>query len=610
MRVNRLIFLVCFFFIMLMFSGCGKAKVIDLPKVKNGSMDLSNYDICRKTLQLDGSWEFYWNKLLLENDLRSEKPDAYVKVPNTWNKYTINGEVLPGKGCATYRLHVKTNLSANTMLGLRIYNFSSAYNLFINDRLIASNGKVAASASGEIGNYTPQAVMFNTPSKDFDIIIQVSNFHYARGGFWYTLSMGGPGAIVELDNILIGKEILIIGILLILFLFYLTIYLLRRELKYSLYFALMCFLMAFSLDMVGQFLLLRLFPNINFQLTIFIWYTSSTWVVQALLLFLNELFRSKFSALVIKIYMFGCIVSQILYIATPTDFYTKIGLISNMGGGVGVLASIVIVIIGIKKGQRDGWLNIAGLIVLAVTYIHDILYWTNVINNSFGELIYLGLIFYLLIQMIIQAQRIKMIDESRKSAELSMLQAQIKPHFLYNTLNTIISISRYDMDNSRELLRAFSNYLRRSFDFKDLSQFVPLRNEIELAQAYIEIEKARFEERINVNFELPENIDLKVPKLILQPLIENAVIHGILPKRGNGRIDVHIRQNGKVLFFTVKDDGVGIDRESKTREKNGENRSVGLMNINSRLHRLYGKGLQIKSNSETGTEISWFIQLK
>ena len=139
---------------------------------------------------------------------------------------------------------------------------------------------------------------------------------------------------------------------------------------------------------------------------------------------------------------------------------------------------------------------------------------------------------------------------------------------------------------------------------------MPLRNEIELAQAYIEIEKARFEERINVNFELPENIDLKVPKLILQPLIENAVIHGILPKRGNGRIDVHIRQNGKVLFFTVKDDGVGIDRESKTREKNGENRSVGLMNIDSRLHRLYGKGLQIKSNSETGTEISWFIQLK
>ena len=150
-------------------------------------------------------------------------------------------------------------------------------------------------------------------------------------------------------------------------------------------------------------------------------------------------------------------------------------------------------------------MNVISMIIALAAYTHDILFWTNLIRNDFGEMFYLGLFLFIFIQMVIQAQRIKLFHDNEIAAELSFLQAQIKPHFLYNTLNTFVSISYFDMDKARSLLTDLSHYLRRSFDFKDLSQFVPLKNEIELAKAYVEIEKARFEERLEVTWYIPIN---------------------------------------------------------------------------------------------------------
>jgi len=199
------------------------------------------------------------------------------------------------------------------------------------------------------------------------------------------------------------------------------------------------------------------------------------------------------------------------------------------------------------------------------------------------------------------------VDKSVAS-ELAFLQAQIKPHFLYNAINTFVSISRYDMEQARKLLVGFSNYLRRSFDFKSLSQVVPLKNEIELLEAYLDIEKAQYEERLEVNFEVCDEKEVKVPILMLQPVVENAILHGVLPKRDGGRIEISIKRDGKMLAFTVKDNGVGMEREKLRSVLEHESRSgVGLSNIDGRLKKLYDNGLQINSSPGIGTEVTWFV---
>lgn len=599
-----------FFIMLLLLSGCSTAQKKQIY-AEQGSINLTGWDFDKDGIvMLDGQWELYWKQFLNYEELQEKKPDLYATVPSTWNKYSMDGKSLPGQGYATYRLHIKASLPEDTMMGLRVYAFSSAYKLYINEKLIASNGEIGTKAEDEAGEYKPQAVLFNTPAKEFDIIVQVSNFQYARGGFWYGVSFGTAGGIIGLNDIIMGKEIFLIGALIIISLFYLTVYILRREFKYSLYFSCLCLFMAIALDMVGQYILVRIIPGIVLNTVIFIWYTSTTWVLFFLILYVHELFKSRFSGLVMRIYLGISIVFELVYIFTSPTFYTRFADVSNLIEIAGALCTVIMVAIGIKKGCKDAWLNIASMLIVLVTYIHDILFWTNRIKSSFGEIIYLGLFLFIFLQMVIQAKRIRMYHDHKTAAELSFLQAQIKPHFLYNAINTFISISRYDTEQARELLSSFSNYLRRSFDFKDLSQFVPLKSEIELAKAYVRIEKARFEERLEVYFDACDDLEVKVPMLVLQPVIENAVNHGVLPKPEGGRIEVLIKMEGKLLKFCVKDNGVGMDLEKSTDVlKRGFGSGVGLSNINSRLRKLFGKGLQIKSKPGVGTEVTWCIPI-
>jgi len=213
--------------------------------------------------------------------------------------------------------------------------------------------------------------------------------------------------------------------------------------------------------------------------------------------------------------------------------------------------------------------------------------------------------------MIIQARRMKFYYDNKIAAELAFLQAQIKPHFLFNSLNTFISISYYDIEKARELLTDFSCYLRRSIDFKNLSQFVPLKNEIELSKAYIKLEQARFEERVSVSFNSPEDINVSVPILMLQPIIENAIVHGLLSKLEGGKVGVFIERDGSRVLFRVTDNGVGMNSETISGILQAKSTDcIGLANIQKRLEQLYGSGLKIKSEINKGTEISWTIPLK
>jgi two-component system LytT family sensor kinase len=593
-------------------SGCSPEASSGAPKAARGILDLTGWDFGRQgPIKLDGQWEFYESRFVNDQELPSETPDMYINVPGTWNGYSKAGKILLGQGYGTYRLHVKTRLPADSMLGLRIYPLSSAYRFYIDDKLVANNGNPAASAAEEVGQYQPRTVFFYPPSEEFDIIVHLSNFQYARGGFWYSAFMGGSEEILNLHDAVMGKETFLIGALLMLALFYLAIFILRREFKYALYFSCLCLAMALALDMVGQFILLRFISGLSLQAVIFLWYSSIDWTLFFLVLYVHELFKSRFSGLVMKVYLGVTSLSQLLYIFTPSPFYTRFAFVSDFIGVVGVLGTIVMVAIGIKRGQRDGWLHIFSIVIVLVAYVHDMLFWTNQIDGSFGEIIYIGLFLFIFLQMVIQAQRIRIFHDHKTAAEFSFLQAQIKPHFLYNALNTVVFVSRYDANKARELLINFSNYLRGSFDFKNLQQAVPLKNEIELAKAYVEIEKARFEEKVEVKFDIGEDLEVKVPTLMLQPVIENAINHGVLPKPEGGHIEVSVKKEGRRLVFRVKDDGVGMAFEKKggiLQLKFGS--GVGLFNIDSRLKRLYGKGLQINSSPGLGTEVTWSIPIK
>jgi len=200
-------------------------------------------------------------------------------------------------------------------------------------------------------------------------------------------------------------------------------------------------------------------------------------------------------------------------------------------------------------------------------------------------------------------------------AEIKALQAQINPHFLFNAISTISSYTRTDPQTASCLLVKLADFFRKNIS--PTANEVPLSVELEHCEAYIAIEKARFEERLSIVYEIDdEALSCNVPSLILQPLVENGVRHGILPKEGGGVIHIGARKADHDLMVYVKDNGVGMSQErirsllSETLSPHtGDGLGLALRNVNGRLTALYGKdrALQIESEPGAGTTVRFTV---
>ncbi|MFP3390750.1 ATP-binding protein [Brevibacillus sp. SIMBA_076] len=205
---------------------------------------------------------------------------------------------------------------------------------------------------------------------------------------------------------------------------------------------------------------------------------------------------------------------------------------------------------------------------------------------------------------------LKQTVDERLRMEAAYLQAQIHPHFLFNTLSSIMALSEIDTEKMRRLGDAFTSFLHISFDFLNTGEQVPLSHELELVQAYLYIEKERFGDRLTVVWDVETNIELLIPPLTIQPLVENAIRHGLMTKKEGGTVHVRIVRQKDVTLFEVKDDGNGMaevivrqNLDLSMKDKGG----IGVSNTNRRLTQTYGKGLSIVSKPEEGTTVSFEI---
>src|SRR5262245_50902118 len=172
------------------------------------------------------------------------------------------------------------------------------------------------------------------------------------------------------------------------------------------------------------------------------------------------------------------------------------------------------------------------------------------------------------------------------SAKLQALRMQINPHFLFNTLNSIAALVYVNPRAADEMLGDLSELLRRSLDSME-EQEIPLAQELEFIGAYISIEQKRFGERLRVEQSVPDELrNALVPALILQPLVENAIRHGIEPRRGPGLISIEVKQEDKHLHLIVRDNGRGL---ALADAHNSGRRGIGLANTQARLQGLYGQ---------------------
>jgi two-component system, sensor histidine kinase ChiS len=974
------------------------------PSVENANITISSTDFYSgRCLNLDGKWEFYWQRFLNAVDIKNAKPDLYATVPCDWNNYTLNGKELPGQGYATYRLHVTTDVKKGEMVGLCLNTFSSAYRLMVDNKIVAANGTVGKDSTDSKGEYKPLSVSFEVPSNDFDIIIQVSNYQFCSGGFWFSLYTGNEQAVNGLYERRNVTEAFILGILAFIFLNYLISYLKVRRLEhcsYMLTFLPLVLLLMVLIDLNGQLFIYKLLPAISFNALLILSYLSMFWVIALLVVFTWQMFQFKQAIWAVRLIVAVSCIMSLLCIFTPPVLYHDFFTWCFYFVDAELLFSALLPIYGIVKRHKYAILYFTCQFIFVMCYVCEMLQNNNMIGNGSINTMFLGICVVVLMQCFVQSQRISdtyaeniallgrmqdvdklkddflantshelrtplngiiniafalqrnvtgdenkkqlslivdigkrlsylvndildysrlknndiamnaeavnlksvldgvlgvfrhtsanrsvaivdelpdglpevtadrnrltqiffnlvgnavkftdkgsvivtarqtgdmmeicvkdtgigikadrlaaifssfeqadrsiarryggtglglsitkqlvglqggqiwvkstpgqgsaftftlplshkekvahalakaeaasqnaecdfplrlvqggprilIVDDSaanlyaavsilklegysitavtngkealeviggdsglslvildvmmpdmsgydicaeiRKhwqlfslpvlmltakdnprdiaagfkagandylgkpieageltarvrsltelkssadraiTAELKFLQSQIRPHFIYNALNTISSISLYDAPFARKLLVEFSKYLRNCFDFKNLDETVPLEHELEHVRSYLTLEQARFGDRLKVNYQIGTEVcdNYKIPPLILQPLVENAVVHGLLQKPQGGSVIIKITKLDDILRLEIKDDGVGMTSEKINEISKGAlNRGVGLGNIKERLKKLYDVELSIKSTQGKGTDIT------
>lgn len=216
--------------------------------------------------------------------------------------------------------------------------------------------------------------------------------------------------------------------------------------------------------------------------------------------------------------------------------------------------------------------------------------------------------------------------KTKNEVELAYYQSQIKPHFLYNAMSAIALYCTTEPKKASHLIMELSYFLKTRYDYDSVSQLVKLSQELELINAYLNIESVRFKDRLNVYFDIDDKLlSQKIPQMILQPLVENAINHGIMKKIEGGSIRISVKKIDNTAYFEVKDDGVGINPDEikkieliETGAKSfylndrafSNKTGVGLVNIQERLIRLYGTGVKISTNKSDGTLVAFVLPIQ
>ena len=287
---------------------------------------MTNWDLEEDgVIRLDGEWEFYWEQLLEPVDFTngpSPKMTGFINVPSVWNKYKVNKAKLGGDGYTTYRLIININDSyAN--YGLKIPYQYQCYQLWLNGKIIASNGVVGKTRHTTIPQYFPRSSFFHTDEKAIELIVQVANFHSRKGGIGNFILLGTENQIKRMEKNAVAIDLFLTGSILIMAFYHFGLFLLRKKDSSTLFFGIFCVLVATRIISDGGTFLAHLFPGIGWVLLMKLSYLPLYLALPTFSAFLYVLFpHSMRKVLARAILILGGLFSLIVLVTAPS-FFTR-----------------------------------------------------------------------------------------------------------------------------------------------------------------------------------------------------------------------------------------------------------------------------------------------
>jgi signal transduction histidine kinase len=392
------------------------------PKAENGVLNLTDWNLERDgPVDLAGEWEFYWEQLARPEDFIQGNPPSrtgFIQVPSSWNDYEVEGVRLSGDGYATYRLMILLN-GSQTPLAFKMLEFETAYVLYANGQEIGANGVVEKTPQAMQPQWLPKVVDLVVEDDSLEVILQISNFHHRKGGAGQMIQFGTEQRIREIRERSLNFEFFLFGSLFIMGLYHVGLFTLRRKQTSPLYFGICCFLMALRVLVTGEYYLVRLTPDIDWELVVRLNYLSFCLVIPVFALFTRALFPRDVPNWSLRLLQLSAFVYATVIVLTPARIFTH-GLLPYQI--VAVIACIFytgVVIRAAIRNREGAGIFVVGFLVLFVGMTNDILHNNQVIYTTYiGPLAIFAFIF---VQTYLLARRF-----SRAFSEVETLSKELE----------------------------------------------------------------------------------------------------------------------------------------------------------------------------------------
>lgn len=440
----------------------------DSPKFQSeeGILDLTQVYVSKNPQKLNGEWEFYWQELLSPEDiqLRSASDgtqDRWISIPNSWIGYRLEAQQLDGTGFATFRLVIElSEQDRNERLALGVPSIFHAYKLWVNGDLLAEVGEVGKDRSSVTPQLATKLVFFQPENDTVELVMQVANFHHKRGGITKYIEMGGSDVLTARTNLKIAAEMFITASLLVIGVYHLLLFVLRRKDKAPLYFGLFTLLFGIRSLLVGEVLITQLWPAIPWGLQFKIEYLilcSGGYIITMYYICIFPNYVSRWFLLGSRIVTGAfCIV----VVVTPAIIYTKMLLMI----GVMVVLHMVYLMVGLVQAavwRMEGALIFLMVSVVAlVTVVNDFLYyneWSPIGNTS-----PLGLLVFTIAQMILLSSRFTRAASNEERIARELQHANNKLTEMNMNLERTVQERTHDLSAAHDDLRTSYDRLLHS----------------------------------------------------------------------------------------------------------------------------------------------------
>jgi len=578
---------------------------------QTGVFDLRDVDFASTGVTLNRNVQYIPDEMLTPEEFARRDDIQYGIVPD---------------GTKVCTMRIQLLLNDDMQYGIIGYSVNYASSVFINGKWLFDEGKPGFTAETEKSTEAYRVFSAQPVDGVLEILIQTSSFSNIDTSSSMGWSFGQFEKMRYMHTRFIGRDIVIIAFYIMLAVVAMLLFMTLPAYYANGSLALLAFVHAIRTGLKNTKILLTLFPYFDWPVV----YKTEKMTDSLTVILLTVILQSAFPGALPRWLRYSSIGigigGTLLFALMPWKTFLGSSAVTNqiVFGILGVLFLFILWSLRKERPTFPQVIILAGIGLVLYAFIADADYFANWKSPLFDlpfsitQPMFIVFTMFMLVATILttmqktteQEVRLAQMVEAQKAelmdARVSTMLSQIQPHFLYNALSAIGNLCYTDAQKTHRAIVAFANYLRTNMDSLTQKELIPFAKELEHTRQYLWLEQLRFEERLQVGFDI-QTEDFRLPVLTLQPIVENAVKYGVTRKEDGGMVWIKTIAEEDGYRIIVADDGVGFDPD----KPNQDDRShMGIANVRSRLTAMCGGELTVKSEPGHGTTVTIFIPIR